>query len=272
MESLVDLYDDSAEKYEELLVQQRFKRPAIDLINAIKPSVGNYILDIGTGTGAALFPILEQIGKQGVVIGLDPSTDMLKVAQGKGAPLLIEGEIPGFSFMTNTFDAISASFVLSHMKSYKDGLNEIYSILKPGGTFGATTWREGQEEYNSIWNSVTKNYINPTVLKEMNQEQIPWETWFEQIDNINESFEEANFKSIEVIIKEYPLEMTLNDYLACRYTLLGGKFVQRFLSNNLFVEFQQKMYEAFWEICGDSIVYEGRVNIIIAKKPTNDKI
>jgi ubiquinone/menaquinone biosynthesis C-methylase UbiE len=269
---LVDLYEDSAEKYEELLVQQRFKRPAIDLINAINPSIGNYILDIGTGTGAALFPILEKIGSQGVVVGLDPSTDMLKIAQEKGASLLIEGQIPGFSFMKNTFDAISASFVLSHMKSYKDGLNEIYNILKPGGTFGATTWREGQEEYNSIWNGVTKNYINQTVLKEMNHEQIPWETWFEKIENINESFEDANFESIEIVIKEYALEMTLNDYLACRYTLLGGKFVQRSLSDNLFKEFQQEMYDAFWSVCGDSIIYEGRVNIIIAKKPVNEKI
>lgn len=266
MEFLDALYDDSAEKYDSLLVAQRFRNPAIDLIQAMDPAPGSCLLDVGTGTGAALFPALDRIGHRGTVVGLDPSREMLQVAQRKGATLLVEGKIPGSKFLENTFDSIAANFVLSHMADYRAGLREIYQLLKPGGTFGTTTWGEGQQHYNAIWNEIAGQFIHPAPLKEIGSDQIPWETWFEQPDHLQETLTETGFTGIVIRRKEYALSMSLSDYLDCRYTLLSGKFIQRMLSPSLFQEFQSRMYEAYWKVSGETIEYVGRVNIVVAKK------
>lgn len=267
MEYFESLYDESAERYDSILVNQRFKRPADDLIRFINPLPGCCMIDIGTGTGAALFPAMQYVVNLGKVIGLDPSADMLRVAQTKGAQILIEGKIPGVCFMENTFDAACANFVLSHMENYQQGLNEIFRILKPGAVFGTTTWAEGQKYYNTIWASICKEYIHTDVLSEMTRVQIPWESWFENQENIGFSLREAGFTNIEIQKKDYRLDMSLTDYLECRYMLLIGKFIQRILSPKKLIEFREKMYQTFFAICGDNITYVGSVNIIKALKP-----
>lgn len=260
------MYEMSADLYDDLLVKQRFRNPARDLIAAMNIQPSSLILDVGTGTGVALFFILKALEGQGVVIGIDPSEEMLQIAKRNGAPLLIVGGLPNTNFLENTFDAISANFVISHIQDYGAALSELQKILKKDGTLGVTFWREGQTEYNKIWNQTIKKYINETYLSILLKQSLPWEQWFEDPHNIQTAFREAGFSDIDIIPKEYHVQMLLDDYLECRYALLSGKYLQNFLSAQHLKAFKTAIYKAFYEKVGKEITYIGRVNIVLTKK------
>lgn len=118
------------------------------------------ILDIACGTGDVAFALAETNPKAEVV-GLDFNESMLGVARRRAAvemPLsfvvevdpergkgvyarpvtnlkLVAGNALDLPFAAESFDAVSISFGLRNMPDYGATLQEIYRVLKPGGSF-----------------------------------------------------------------------------------------------------------------------------------------
>ncbi len=98
------------------------------------------ILDIATGTGD-LAIMLAKINTE-KVIGLDISEGMLKVAKKKIDQLhlnekveMVLGDSEELPFEDHFFDAITVGFGVRNFEDLEKGLNEIYRVLKPNGTF-----------------------------------------------------------------------------------------------------------------------------------------
>lgn len=92
---------------------------------AIAELQGSQLLDLGSGTGAAL-PALA--GYQ--VVGLDPEAAMLRISP-------IRNKVVGYGeslpFPDASFDAVFSAYVFRNLTSVDDTLAEIHRVLKPGG-------------------------------------------------------------------------------------------------------------------------------------------
>lgn len=128
------MFDTVAKRYDlvnDLLAlgQTRVWRKAV--LNAINPSVGDFVLDLAAGTGTSSAPIQK---RGAVVIPCDFSLGMLKVGK-KRLPHLpfVAGDGLNLPFADNSFDAVTISFGLRNLHDTERGLSELLRVTKPGG-------------------------------------------------------------------------------------------------------------------------------------------
>ncbi len=89
------------------------------------------ILDVGAGTGR-LALALSNIGAE--VTALDVSFEMLKVLSGKNNKIETKiGEAENLPFDENSFDFVTAAFVVVHLKNPMSFFDEAYRVLKNDG-------------------------------------------------------------------------------------------------------------------------------------------
>ncbi len=115
-------YDDVAEPYERAQATNAYADLAADLVRALNLTRGNWLLDVGCGTGAAMLTAQRLVGPHGFVVGLDPSLPMLRRAALAGAAPLVAGIVPGLPFAADSFDGVAASLVLSHVPNHEAAL------------------------------------------------------------------------------------------------------------------------------------------------------
>lgn len=93
------------------------------------------ILDLCTGTGD-LASILKEKYPQAEVIGVDFSSDMLKIAREKYSNInFLETDCSQLPFEDESFDLCIISFGLRNIENMEKALIEIYRILKKDGYF-----------------------------------------------------------------------------------------------------------------------------------------
>lgn len=114
-----------------------FRQAALDLVD-IKP--GMNMLDVGCGTGSLTIAARQKQGKDGVVIGIDPSSNMVNLAREKaekaGVPIEFQvGVIEKLDFPDDQFDLVFSSLMMHHLPDELKlaGLEEVHRVLKPGG-------------------------------------------------------------------------------------------------------------------------------------------
>ena len=110
------------------------------VVNIVKGSNPNTILDIATGTGDLAIALAGTDANK--IIGLDISSGMLEIGKQKvtkkGLENRIEmvwGDSESMPFEDNTFDAITVAFGIRNFETLENGLKEILRVLKPGGRF-----------------------------------------------------------------------------------------------------------------------------------------
>lgn len=99
------------------------------------PTKGEKALDLGCGTGIYSYWLLEQ---ELTVIGIDISSEMLKVARSKGNSEKIEfvqGDIQKLPFPDETFDLVISNIVLEFTDNPKQIVSEALRVVKKGGRF-----------------------------------------------------------------------------------------------------------------------------------------
>lgn len=127
-------YDLYAGNYDEKLdyLDSFEKRKLDDFFRDIK---GKKVLDIGCGTGRIIPDLLE---KEAKVTGADVSTEMLKIAVKKFPnSTFVKADIRELPFKDDSFDIVISAFVIVHLKQceLEEAFNEVYRVLKPGGSF-----------------------------------------------------------------------------------------------------------------------------------------
>lgn len=91
------------------------------------------ILDVGAGTGRVSLP-LALAGAQ--VTALDVSEKILEVLKRKNKKITtVVGEAENLPFENESFDIVTAAFLVVHLKDPKIFFDEVYRVLKPDGLF-----------------------------------------------------------------------------------------------------------------------------------------
>jgi len=100
---------------------------------------GETVLDLGSGAGADVFLAAEKVGKNGHVIGVDMTEEMIK----KGKKIAKEygytnvefryGEIEDLPVEDNSIDVIISNCVINLSPDKLKTFKEAYRVLRPGG-------------------------------------------------------------------------------------------------------------------------------------------
>lgn len=118
---------------------QRHKAWRKDVMKRMHVHKGAKALDVCSGTGDWSIALAEATGKNGEVIGLDFSENMLKVAkekrnqQGLDQLTFVHGNAMALPYEDESFDYVTIGFGLRNVPDYLTVLKELYRVVKPGG-------------------------------------------------------------------------------------------------------------------------------------------
>jgi ubiquinone/menaquinone biosynthesis C-methylase UbiE len=260
-------YDSAAECHERLAGPSFFERPARDLVADIDVSAAARIADIGTGSGVAALMASQSASPHAIVMGVDPSIEMLRTARSHGLEHVVVGCAPGLPLADRSFDRILANFVLSHLSSYELGLLDMVRLLQPGGRLGATAWGSIRNEYREFWESLAESFVSRELLAEATREGIPWDEWFSDPSRLERAFQEAGLKNVTVRRVVYRIRATIADFLAIRENALQGRFIRQHLGTGEWERFKQTAAAEFHRRFTDPIDHDRDVLIAVGTRP-----
>ena len=99
---------------------------------------GDVVVELGCGTGLNFAMLLEKIGKEGRLIGVDLTPGMLDIARKKVARNdwqnveLIQSDIAAYQFPQQV-NAVLVTGVLGYIPDYDQVINAVAEALTPGG-------------------------------------------------------------------------------------------------------------------------------------------
>ncbi|MCX4027072.1 methyltransferase domain-containing protein [Endozoicomonas sp. SM1973] len=100
---------------------------------------GNYIIDIGCGTGNVTNSIANAVGGNGLVLAIDPDRDRINIAKTQYLQPQIdwfEGSLDEYEPQVNeTFDFAFSNYVFHWIENQTAGIKKVVNLLKPGGRF-----------------------------------------------------------------------------------------------------------------------------------------
>lgn len=91
------------------------------------------LLDVATGTGQVARAAARILRDPRAVVGLDPSTGMLREARRVHAGPLVQGRAEDIPLRDDVFDMLSMGFALRHVATLEIAFAEYRRVLKPGG-------------------------------------------------------------------------------------------------------------------------------------------
>ncbi len=113
------------------------------VIGLLARYAGLDILDAGAGVGRFSAKLATLTDPPNSIVALDLFGSMLDTVRSRVRPVcklgLINGEIQRLPFADSAFDLIFANHVLYHLENIPSGLDQFIRVLRPTGTFVATT-------------------------------------------------------------------------------------------------------------------------------------
>ncbi|WP_170425290.1 methyltransferase domain-containing protein [Ruegeria arenilitoris] len=143
--------------------------------DALKPSPGDTIIDIGCGNGLLTAELARAVGSTGKIIGVDPSKDMLKAGrnrcQGHQNVEFAEGLANNLPVSDGAADKAVSVQVFEYIDDVESALDDAMRCLKPGGRlvisdlhFGSFIWYSGNpERMSNLVSSWDKHFVSGTV-------------------------------------------------------------------------------------------------------------
>lgn len=156
---VTDVYDERSSKHDN---SQWHRATALKLINDMPPKSGDFVLDIGTGTGTIAYHAASLVGPNGRVVGVDLSAGMLNQAKAKlaGSGLnnleFVLADAEQVSFPDNSFDRIYCASAFFCILDPLLTLRRWHGFLKPDGILGF----HAQPETSYFWVREARKVFN----------------------------------------------------------------------------------------------------------------
>ena len=165
---------------------------------------GEIVLDLGSGAGFDCFLAANKVGKNGKVIGVDMTSDMIEKARAnavKGGYSNVEfrlGDIENLPVDNESVDVVVSNCVINLSPDKKRVFQEAYRVLKPGGRLVVSDIVLTKELPDAIKNSI-EAYVGCVSGAAMK-------------DRYLELIREAGFQDVTVTGEtSFPAELFVND-------------------------------------------------------------
>ncbi|WP_100405534.1 class I SAM-dependent methyltransferase [Bacillus solitudinis] len=185
-----------------------------EVIDLLAPQRGEFILDLGCGTG----DLVSQLSEQGVnVEGIDKSINMVNQAKSKYPNNKFTAKDAAELTYHQEFDAVFSNAALHWMKQPKPVLQCVYNSLKQGGRFVAEFGGKGNVKI------ITDEVIKQCNLFGLNykKEQFPW--YFPSIGQYTSLMEEVGFSVTFAHHFDRPTQLAGEDGLSKWIEMFGAE-------------------------------------------------
>lgn len=165
---------------------------------------GATVVDLGSGAGFDAFIASRIVGKQGKVIGIDLSNDMLSLARKNAKKAkytnveFLKGDIEEIPLQDNMADHIISNCVINLSLNKQQVYKEAFRILKPGGRISVS---------DVVLQSELPEYIKNSLVG-----HVACVSGAEKIEDYLAYIKNAGFTNIKIESKsQFPLELMLSD-------------------------------------------------------------
>ena len=117
------------------------------LMSVLAPSIGEYLLEVGCGSGVLCRLIAPSIIPGGKITGMDISPEFVRIAQANAISADLSGSIQWgagqaevLPFQDASFDGVYAARLLLHVSDPQAVLKELVRIVRPGGRVVVMDW------------------------------------------------------------------------------------------------------------------------------------
>jgi SAM-dependent methyltransferase len=146
---------------------------------ALGASRGERVLDVGCGPGFYVTELLERVGPEGSVVGIDASPAMLSIAARRSKASancsLHEGDATALPVGDADFDRALSVQVLEYVADIPAALAELHRVLRPGGRvllwdvdWATVSWHSGDparmERFLAAWDEHLSDPSLPRTL------------------------------------------------------------------------------------------------------------
>jgi ubiquinone/menaquinone biosynthesis C-methylase UbiE len=243
-----------------------FAQPAKDLVARLELTERARVLDVGAGTGVAALTAIKAAGPQAMVAAVDPSIAMLRTARENGVARIAAGTLPDLPFASASFDAVIASFVLSHVARCPEALRDVARVLQPGGRLGATAWGARKNEFRDLWQSLADSVAGKDELLAAVNQALPWEDRLSDPATFRSTLADAGLERVQIHSIDYRIHMTIADFLTIRNSSLQARFMQQKLGADGWQRFEETAAREFRSRFTDPIDHTRDVLIAIGRK------
>lgn len=152
---------------------------------------GETVLDLGSGPGLDCFLAAEKVGKNGKVIGVDMTQEMLEKARdnaAKGNYSNVEfrlGEIEHLPVADNSVDVVISNCVINLSPDKESVFRETFRVLKPGGRI--------------MVSDVVLSKELPDFIKKSDEAYVGCISGAPLKDEYIQTIENAGFKEVEIV-------------------------------------------------------------------------
>ncbi|NAS12233.1 class I SAM-dependent methyltransferase [Poritiphilus flavus] len=158
IKKVIKTYNAAADSFDKkpLSFWNFFGQKTVDLANLRQ---GDSVLDVCCGSGASALPAAREVGKEGLVIGVDLSERLLQLGQSKADAAgldwiyFIQANMEQIKFPRHRFHAVMCVFGIFFFEDMERQLANLWRLVKPTGKIGITTWGSNIfSPVSEIWN------------------------------------------------------------------------------------------------------------------------
>ena len=137
--------DEAARHLEKTYRTKDIVAQRLETIRHLNLSAGEKVLDIGCGPGFLCEEMSEIVGRNGAVVGIDISRDLVGLSDRRKHPTWLSYEVGDATKLNQpdaSFDVAVCTQVAEYIPNVDAVLSEAFRVLKPGGRtiFIATDW------------------------------------------------------------------------------------------------------------------------------------
>jgi len=137
--------DEAARQLEKTYRAKDMVAQRLETIRHLDLSVSEKVLDIGCGPGFLCERMCEIVGRDGAVVGIDISEDLVALCNRREHPIWLSYEVGDATKLNQSdasFDVVVCTQVAEYIADVDSVLSEAYRVLKPSGRaiFMTTDW------------------------------------------------------------------------------------------------------------------------------------
>jgi SAM-dependent methyltransferase len=185
-----------------------------------------------------------------------------------GAPWLrvLMADALALPFPAETFDIVTASFVLSHVREPDRLLHEAGRVLQRSGTVALSSWAQARDPFNTAWSESLAEAISAAEVERATREAIPSEGLFSQPGGLESALTAAGFSVVASDTVDLDLAPSVEQFVDDRQLTPGGRLGRSLLGEQEWARFVAHLRGALESRFGRRLRYSRRALLVAAKK------
>jgi ubiquinone/menaquinone biosynthesis C-methylase UbiE len=257
-----------------------FRLFARDLVKDASLSVGDVVLDLGTGSGVAAIEVSKATPSMGLVVGIDRSDAMIALARKKAAKAhrrnvrFIKTSGEDLRFPDGFFDAAISNCGIG-IPDFSKGLKETLRVLRPGGVLVFNDWHLIDVKPHRVFGEVLGKYRTATPPPQLAIERSAlagMESFHHSLNSKThlQITRDAGFRNAQLTNRRHRVRMPgVDDYLKmrlCRATIRREISEMSQTQRRLFLSELRERLREF--VKGNGFVFDWNVFYIRANRPS----